>query len=505
MRCSASATSTPRIACGRWSSSAGSDTAGCRRSSARRRCRRIASFAPSASAAPRGAHGTVCRLDARRDVDAYVAGVNAFIADHHGRALPPEFTLLRFEPEPWTGADVLVWVKMMAWDLSANYSSELLQHDLLERVGPERTAQLLPPYPRRRPQYPERWRAASAGARARELRNRRADSPDRPRRHAPWTSAFADTLSGGPASVRDLLLGGARTEALGSNNWVVDGTLTASGKPLLANDPHLAHPHALALVSGASVGRRLRGDRRDAAGRARGRHRPQPVHRLGRDQRRRRRRRISIASGSNQAGDAAEFRGAHEPLRIIDEEIKVKGDDAGPLKVRLTRHGPLVSDAINANNAASTAAVKPPPLEPLAFRWTALDDDDRTLVAFLKLNEARNWTDFTAALRDFVVPSQNFVYADVDGHIGYYAPGRIPIRARGDGSMPADGWTGEMEWTGWIPFDELPHAFDPPEHFIVTANNRPMPADYPLPDRPRVSGAVPRAAHHRPVARSAAS
>ena len=97
-------------------------------------------------------------------------------------------------------------------------------------------------------------------------------------------------------------------------------------------------------------------------------------------------------------------------------------------------------------------------------------------MAFLRLNEARNWTEFTAALREFVVPSQNFVYADVDGHIGYYAPGRIPIRAQGDGSAPAEGWTGEMEWTGWIPFDELPHVYDPPSHFIVTANHRPVAA-----------------------------
>jgi penicillin G amidase len=115
----------------------------------------------------------------------------------------------------------------------------------------------------------------------------------------------------------------------------------------------------------------------------------------------------------------------------------------------------------------------------MAFRWTALDDDDQTVMAFLRLNEARNWNDFAAALRHFVVPAQNFVYADVDGHIGYYAPGRIPMRARGDGSRPVDGWSGDSEWTGSVPFEELPHTFDPPDHFIVTANNRPMPADYP--------------------------
>ena len=178
-------------------------------------------------------------------------------------------------------------------------------------------------------------------------------------------------------------------------------------------------------------------------------------------------------------GKLAEFRGALEPLRIIKETIAVSGGDPIELDVRITRHGPLVSDAINANNAASTDDPKPAPLEPLAFRWTALDDADGTVVAFLLLNEARNWEEFTAALRHFVVPSQNFVYADVEGHIGYYLPGRIPIRASGDGSSPAEGWTGEMEWTGWVPFDELPHVYDPPGHFIVTANHRPVPPDYP--------------------------
>src|SRR5262249_19712284 len=124
---------------------------------------------------------------------------------------------------------------------------------------------------------------------------------------------------------------------------------------------------------------------------------------------------------------------------------------------------------------------KPPAREPLAFRWTALDRNDSTVSSFLRLNEARNWQEFTEALRDFVTPSQNFVYADVDGHIGYYAPGRIPVRASGDGTRPADGWTGEAEGSGGIPFDELPHLDDPPDHVIITANPRPAPAGYPPP------------------------
>jgi penicillin amidase len=157
----------------------------------------------------------------------------------------------------------------------------------------------------------------------------------------------------------------------------------------------------------------------------------------------------------------------------------VAGGQPIDLAVRITRHGPLVSDAINANNAASTADPKPMPLEPLAFRWTALDEEDSTVSAFLQLNQARDWSEFTDALRRFAVPSQNFVFADAAGHIGYYAAGRIPIRASGDGSTPAQGWTGDMEWTGFIRFEELPHVYDPPSHFIVTANHRPVPADYP--------------------------
>ena len=170
-------------------------------------------------------------------------------------------------------------------------------------------------------------------------------------------------------------------------------------------------------------------------------------------------------------------------LAMARRLIAVKDGAPVEVQVRITRHGPLISDAINANSAnnaaASGAGPKPVPLDPMALRWTALDDDDRTILSFLRMNDARNWADFTSALEDFATPSQNFVYADVDGHIGYYAPGRIPIRASGDGSMAVEGWSGNAEWTGWIPFGELPHAYDPPAHFIVTANNRPLGPDYP--------------------------
>jgi penicillin G amidase len=397
------------------------------------------------------------------ELNAYVAGVNAFIATHHGSQLPPEFTILRFEPEPWTGPDVLAWVKMMAWDLSKNYSMELLRHDVIAALGAERAADLFPPYPadgltilseRDLP------RTLSKLATTEERRTRREQQTSF------WSAAFASSV--------DLPFLGS---ALGSNNWVVDGTMTASGKPLLANDPHLeAQIPSLWYLAHLSAGDF------DAIGATLP---GAPAIVIGRNRR--------IAWGeTNVMGDVqdlyqerldatgtrAEFRGTLEPLRIVNETIAVKGAAPVTLAVRISRHGPLISDAINANNAESKKTPKPAPLEPLAFRWTALDPDDPTVTAVLRVNESRNWNEFTAALRDFAVPAQNFVYADVDGHIGYYAPGRFPIRSGGSGAMVSEGWTGNAEWTGWIPFDELPHTYDPPEHFVVSANDKAVPPAY---------------------------
>jgi penicillin G amidase len=421
--------------------------------------------------------------DARQQVNAYVAGVNAFLAEHHGSALPPEFRILGFEPEPWTPVDVVVWVKMMAWDLSANYTLELLRQDIAQAVGREKLAQLMPPYAvdglsilTARASAPITKSATTTeGTGLRDTRDADVRSISA---NGSWTTAFARSLSNGDPAVADLLLGGPATESLGSNNWVVDGTLSATGRPLLANDPHLSAKVPsiwyLAHLSAGDfdvIGATLPGG---------------PAVVLGRNR--------FIAWGTTNAGADVEdlyretldatgrsalFRGVQEPLQIISETIAVKGGAPVRVDVRVSRHGPLVSDAINATSANVPAANRRAPLEPLALRWTALDATDTTTAAILRVDAAHNWNEFVTALASFVVPSQNFVYADVNGHIGFYAPGRIPIRAHGDGSQPADGSSGEAEWTGWVPFAELPHVYDPPEHFIVTANQRPAPASYP--------------------------
>jgi penicillin G amidase len=413
--------------------------------------------------------------ETKTSVNAYVAGVNAFIATHHGSQLPLEFTLLRFEPEPWTGPDVLAWVKMMAWDLSKNYSFELLRHDLTALLGHDRAAALFPPYREKALTIlgeadvsPPSNKLSSTE----ERRKRSQHLEDPPLLHSSmvessWSSAFASSFN--------LPSFGS---ALGSNNWVVDGTMTASGKPLLANDPHLdAQIPSLWYLAHLSagdfdvIGATLPGA---------------PAVVLGRNK--------FIAWGAtnvmadvqdlyrehvDRSGRFVEFRGRVQPVQVVQETIRVKGAPAVTMNVRLTRHGPIISDAINANNLTSTPqGEKPTFLEPIAFRWTALDTEDSSVTAFLRLNEARNWTQFTDALRDFVVPAQNFVYADVDGHIGYYAPAHYPIRDKGDGSEVVDGWTGDAEWIGWVPFEEQPHAYDPHAHFIVTANNKPTPPNY---------------------------
>lgn len=414
---------------------------------------------------------------AKEQVNAYIAGINAFLDTHHSTQLPPEFSLLRFEPEHWSGADVIVWGKMMAWDLSMNYVFEVLRHDLSAAVGPDRAKDLMLPYAH------DGLSIIEAGNLELNTHNLELELKPLERRTGPssefsvLSSQFREAMSGNPA-VADFLLGSAKGEAIGSNNWVIDGSMTASGKPLLANDPHLGtrlpSTWYLAHMSAGDfdvIGATLPGAPAVTLGR--NRFIAWGATNVGADVQDLYRERIDSATGT------AEYLGAADPIQIVPETIVIKGESPVTINVRITRHGPVVSDAINANNAGAAEGRRRAELEPLAFRWTALDPDDTTIASFLKLNEARDWTGFTDALRDFVVPSQNFVYADVEGHIGYYAPGRIPIRARGNGDAPVDGWTGDNEWNAFVPFDGLPHAYDPPAHFIVTANHRPASAGYP--------------------------
>jgi penicillin G amidase len=382
---------------------------------------------------------------------AYVRGVNAFIAQSGGR-LPLEFTLLRLRPEPWQIADVLVWGKMMAQNLSRSWVTDALRAQIVAAVGPERASALEPEY--------------------------LADHPLTLPRGARYRTDIGANALRMAAAVAPYAGNGESGE--GSNAWVVGGARSATGRPLLANDMHLAlqipsiwYENHLSgggyHVSGASLpgapGVIVGHNERIAWG---------------------------ITNGENDVQDLFVerfdpadptrylFRDAWQPATVIREQIAVKGRSAPHVEeVRLTRHGPIISGLIP-TNAPSTPGRPVSPGEELALRWTALDPSP-TVDAVLELNRAGDWESFRRAVAGWSCPTLNFVYTDVEGHFGYAFAGQMPIRARGDGRLPVPGWTGEYEWVGTIPPAELPRTLDPAEGFVVTANNRIVGDDYPYP------------------------
>lgn len=410
-------------------------------------------------------------------INAYCVGVNQFIATHQGSQLPPEFTLLRVKPDPWSGADVIVWAKMMAFDSSINYYGELLRADLTQKVGPERVAQLLPHAPPDEPSILQPLPPVATPS--------STSTTVLPGQPDPATSSSAPLTSDYTAllAINDQLRGLMGVDSVGisgtgSNAWVVDGTKSATGKPLLANDPHLgarlpstwylAHLSAGDFdVMGATIpglpGVVIGHNRAISWG----------ITNLFPDIQDLYRERL------DPSGTQAEFAGQFEPMQIITETIRVRGQADVQHMVRITRHGPLLSDVLNDVPPDQPADQRQPQREPLALRWTVLEPEDETISAFLGINAAQNWQQFTAALETYVGPAQNMVYADVNGNIGSYAAGLVPIRQQGDGLSPVEGWTGASEWRGWVPHAAMPHVYNPPEHFIVSANNRPVPLSYP--------------------------
>lgn len=389
--------------------------------------------------------------ETRAVLQAYADGVNASMAGRRG-PLPPEFLILGARPEPWEPADSLAWQTMMAWDLGGNWTQETLRMRLAQGLPVTRINELLAPYPGDRPL-------------------RTMDYAELYRRLAPLATAMARVDAMAPPGY---------VEGMGSNNWVVSGQKTQSGKPLLANDPHLGlqAPALWYFARLEAPGLRVSGATLPAA----------PVVVLGHNDR--------IAWGfTNTAPDVQDLyieriqpgngQRYQTPTGWADfstrpETIRVKGAADVVIQVRETRHGPVISDV--AEPVAQAAA----PLGAqyvIAFQWTALRADDRTLQAGLRLNRAEDWKTFLAAMRDFHSPQQSVVYADVDGNIGFIAPGRVPLRLASNdlkGLAPAPGWDARYDWAGFVPFERLPQSFNPPEGVIATANQKIVSDDYPF-------------------------
>ncbi|MCE2660115.1 MAG: penicillin acylase family protein [Rubrivivax sp.] len=403
--------------------------------------------------------------EARAVLQAYARGVNSWVREGL-RARPPEFLVLGLQPGEWTPVDSLAWSIMMAWDLGGNWTSELLRLRLSERLSVARIHELMPPYP---------------------------GEP------VPQTADFAELYRGlqllptttraeGPAS-RWWALGDAAPpsgiEGVGSNNWVLAGSQSSTGRPLLANDPHLKLS-APALWYFA----RLKAPGIEVAGASMP---GLPMVVLGQNR--------HIAWGFTNTGpdvqdlyieqikpdDPTQYRTPQgwAAFEQAEDTIRVRGGAEVRITVRSTRHGPVISDAYDAAQRLGPGGGAPE-RHVLALRWTALDADAETLSVGLALNRADSVEAFIqAAKAGWRAPMQNMVVADnrgASGHIAVVLPGRIPVRRPENdlkGLAPAPGWDERYDWAGWLPPEALFTERDPARGWIATANQRTVPADWP--------------------------
>lgn len=390
----------------------------------------------------------------------YADGVNAWLSTHSsGRSMSLEYAVLGLQlkgyvAEPWTPLDSLSWLKAMAWDLRGNLDEELDRSTAAAIVGVQRTEELYPAYP-----FDRHAPIVTQGG----VRNLLAFDAQ-----APAALNTASTMHDISAVIRQLPdYFGTKDEGIGSNAWAVSGALTATGKPMLANDPHLspAMPsiwtqvglHCVNRDSACSfdvAGWSFSGfpgviiGHNDTVGWG--------FTNLGPD--------VSDLVLEDVRGNQVMLDGTLHPLTLIKETIKVAGGPDVQWTARATSHGPLISDV--SKSYAKAAGDRG---YAVALRWTALTPG-RTADAVFSLDRASDWSSFRAAARSFEVPAQNLVYADVAGNIGYQAPGRIPIRRGYDGRWPIPGWDSKYGWSGYIPFDALPSVLNPRDGFIVTAN-----------------------------------
>jgi penicillin amidase len=382
--------------------------------------------------------------------DAYARGVNAFIAGH-GKSLPIEFRILKYQPKPWQAEDSIVIANQMVKDLNFyTFGDALTREKILAKIGPELTADLY---------VNQSWHDRPPTV-------MRANIEDEPNQ---GDSDDDDDDDEGPDNA--VTRGGHappiweqhEPEAVnGSNDWVISGAHTVTGKPLLSNDMHLGHQ-----MPNLWYEAHLKAANLDVAGVTLP---GVPYVIVGHNQR--------IAWGFtnvgptvtdayienfNAQGQYETPQGWREPDNR-QEVIHVKGKPDVTVDVKITRHGPIISEII------------PGETRQIALRWTLYDG---LHIPFFDVDAAQNWNDFCKAFALLDAPGQNVVYADVDGNIGYHATGHVPIRAAGDGSLPVSGANDAHEWTGYIPFEKLPNIYNPASGVIGTANGRITPEGYP--------------------------
>ncbi|MGF1662121.1 MAG: penicillin acylase family protein [Kineosporiaceae bacterium] len=422
-------------------------------------------------------------------LEAYSAGVNAYLEGRSPGEVSVAYSVLGLQLplrriERWTPVDSLSWLKAIAWELSSNRTEEAVRALLLaDGLPASQVAQLLPEYPADRPTIVEGRPGPAPGTPtagaddAAESGTAAAGAATAPAAAVPALRSALAAVTAVPTTV-----GGPGTG--GSNSWVVSGEHTASGRPLLANDPHLG-PSVPSVWY--QVGLRCRELGAECPYEVSGfAFAGVPGVLIGRNAR--------VAWGlTTMYTDDADYvvervvrgtryvvDGAERPMRVRSEVIRVAGGDDVPLTVRTTRHGPVVSDVLDGAGAVAGAAPLPgsPPSGrggageyAVSLAWTG-SEPGRTFQALLAVNTSRDWESFRAAAALLDSPGQNLVYADVDGRIGYQSPGLVPVRGAGDGRLPAPGWDARSGWRGWVPFERMPSVTDPPAGYLVTANNK---------------------------------
>jgi penicillin amidase len=371
-------------------------------------------------------------------LSSFTDGVNAYIKNA-GKKLPPEFRILRYKPDPWKTEDVANIIGYLGWDLAGgNLSTDIFNYRLIKKLGYEKAGELIPD-----------WQADTTSV----FPDFRLPD-DKLKEALAFISSMDKLKSLGIASFS------------GSNNWAVSGKKTVTGKPILSNDMHLdlaapgiwfqmhqVIPGKLNVTGVAVPG--------------------EPVIVAGHNER--------IAWGMTNLmvddvdlfsekinpdnNDQYSFEGAWKNMEVRKEVIKIKGGKSDTSYIKFTHRGAVISDFRDINDAA------------LSMRWSGYDMSDELEAVYL-LNRAGNWEDFRSALKDFKSISQNFAYADIDGNIGLNTGGGVPVR-KGYGSMIRPGETGEFDWKGYVPFEQLPFSYNPENGFISSANNKTVSSDYP--------------------------
>ena len=397
-----------------------------------------------------GIHRSAKQFDMKLDreskdtLEAFCEGVNAYLS-RPGIRLPFEFMFLKGKPAPWEPADCLTYGLFLTWLFDAFWPHKLMREKLVRTLGLKKALELLP----ETAEYNNPpVKVKGPGVKV---------DPIEPGEEIDW--GFGSEGGGGE------WLSGARPASIfGSNNWALDGSRTTTGKPILCGDPHMQHntPGVLFLCHLATPDYNLIGAALPGI----------PVFIFGHngycgwsvtamcpDV-------IDLFVETFESADSGRYlyKGEWMDAEVMEEEVKIRFAKSRRIKVLITRHGPIIKRKGDKG---------------LALKWMSHDPEFDSLGAFLRQNRAKSWDEFNAAMENFVGPALNQAYADIDGNIGYLAVAKVPVRAKGDGTLPASGSEGECEWVGHIPWERMPRTLNPKEGFLATANSKIVSEGYP--------------------------